>query len=127
MKVTRLHHLALGAHDVEKVAVFYEDVLGLKKCGTQFTEEGNIRAIWLALGEGAVLMIEELQEHRSIVVGRASGVFLLAVEVSNPVRQSIKATLGDELESETEHTLYFRDPEGNRVAASSFPLFDEED
>ena len=49
---------------------------------------------------------------------------LFAFTASEAQRLTLRARLVAQqmLEAETEHTLYFRDPEGRRVALSSYPL-----
>lgn len=49
---------------------------------------------------------------------------LLALAIAPAARTRLRAALLAEhlLEHETDHTLYFRDPDGRRVAVSSYPL-----
>ena len=119
-----LHHLALGARDVERVAAFYRDLLGLREVCRHHEPDGRLRSVWLDLG-GALLMIERTGELAHRVQGVGAGLFLLAL-ASEPVeRTAIEESLtasGFPAEDRTEHTLYVRDPEGNRVAISSFPI-----
>jgi catechol 2,3-dioxygenase-like lactoylglutathione lyase family enzyme len=87
-----LHHVALGARDVDGVAAFYRR----------------------AFDAPAVL-----------VAGIGAGPFLLAFPVDTSERVAREARLlelGAAIESRTEHTSYARDPEGNRVALSAYPL-----
>lgn len=119
-----LHHLALGARDVEKVAQFYRDVLGLPETARHHDDAGALRSIWLDLG-GAVLMIERTTEPPRRVEGVGSGPFLIAVTVSPDARAELERALADAgapIETRSEHSSYTRDPEGNRVAISHYPL-----
>lgn len=119
-----LHHLAVGARDVPRVADFYERAFDLPRLRVQ-RDEGGIRAVWLGLGGGAVLMIERVDESRARVDGRSSGPFLLAFRVEGELRGVAEGrleALGAPIESRTEYTSYARDPEGNRVAVSAYPL-----
>jgi len=120
----RLHHLALGARDVERVAAFYRDLLGLRELARHCTPRGDLRAVWLDLG-GAVLMIERSHARPRRVVGVGAGAFLLAVAADTRRRDAMERSLaaaGVAVEERTEHTIYFRDPEGNRAAVSSYPF-----
>ena len=120
----KLHHLALGARDPEKVAAFYRDLLGLREVNRHHEPGGTLRSIWLDLG-GAILMIEQTEEPARRVQGVGAGPFLLALAADPPVRAALERSLslsGFPVESRTEHTVYLRDPEGNRVALSSYPL-----
>ena len=119
-----LHHLALGARDLEKVAAFYRDLLGLREVIRHHEPGGRLRSIWLDLG-GPVLMIEQTEEPARQVQGVGAGPFLLALAAGPSDRAALEKSLamsGFPVEARTEHTIYFRDPEGNRVAISSYPL-----
>jgi glyoxylase I family protein len=118
-----IHHLALGARDVERVAGFYSSVFGLPETQRHFTEDGAIRSIWLQL-DRALLMIERTTRCCETVAGVDAGLFLMAFRVERETRVQLEehlAALGHPVESRTEHTSYFRDPEGNRFAISHFP------
>jgi len=119
----KLHHLALGARDVERVAAFYRDVLGLREVNRHLEPDGRLRSIWLDLG-GPVLMIERTDAPARLVLGVGAGLFLLALAADPEKRAAFERSLvvsGFPVEARTEHTIYVRDPEGNRVAISSFP------
>lgn len=126
METTGLHHLALGARDVERVAAFYRDVLGLPEVERHWTDEGALRSIWLRLGQGAVLMIEATEDApREPRSGVVAGPFLLAFGVAEGERTAWEARLvaaGSAIEERTAATSYARDPEGNRIAVSCYPL-----
>ena len=119
----RLHHLALGARDVERVAAFYRDVFGLLETARHHRPDGTLRSIWLDLG-GATLMVEASFDAPRRVEGVASGPFLLAFRAPaariSELENALEAA-GAAIELRTEYTSYARDPEGNRVAISSYP------
>jgi glyoxylase I family protein len=121
--VPALHHLALGARDVGRVAAFYRDLLGLAELRRQASEGGELRAIWLELGD-AILMIEHTDEPPRCVDGVGAGPFLIALRVTPGERPAVEERLGrvgHAVESRTRHSSYVRDPEGNRVALSHYP------
>lgn len=115
-----LHHLALGAENVESLAAFYRDTLGLPEVARHLHDDGTLRSIWLSLGGGCVLMIEPAEQGRRDVPHHSQGLFLLALKVTPDRSAAVLAEL--EPESRTRHTQYFRDPEGNRFALSEYPL-----
>jgi len=120
----KLHHLALGARDLERVAAFYRDLLGLREVRRHHEPGGRLRSIWLDLG-GPVLMIEQTEEPARRVQGVGAGPFLLALSADPSDRVTLEKSLtmsGFPVEARTEQTVYFRDPEGNRVALSSYRL-----
>ena len=124
-KMTGLHHLALGARDVEALAQFYQSLFGLPHLKTHHNAQGEIRSIWLDLAPG-ILMIEK-SEHEfaplpPMTLGK--GPFLIAFAIQENNRDTFLSDLakrGLKLEGQTNHTLYLRDPEYNRVAVSWHP------
>ena len=118
-----IHHLALGAHDVERVAGFYAR-LGLAEVARQLDSQGALRSIWLD-ARGTLLMIEKTRAPRSWVENIGAGPFLIALSVTQEERGQLERdleALGAPIEARTDHTSYVRDPEGNRVAISHYPL-----
>lgn len=117
-----LHHLALGAEDVDRVAAFYRDVLGLAELRRQEDPFGGLRSVWLRLAD-AVLMIERSGSPPRWVEDIGRGPFLLAFRVEASERAAWEARLeaaGAAIESRSEWTSYARDPEGNRIAVSHY-------
>lgn len=118
-----LHHLALGARDVEAVAGFYREVFDLAEVTRHLTASGELRSIWLALGE-SLLMVERTECPTHRVEGVGAGPFLLALRCTVDERKSLEATLeerGAVIEHRSDFTSYTRDPEGNRIAMSHYP------
>lgn len=122
--MTVLHHLALGTLDVERLAQFYGNVVGLRTVARHSYPDGSLRSVWLDLG-GAVLMIEPSSEPQRLVSGVGAGLFLLALKLPAARRAEFEqrlASAGCEIESRSEWTAYTRDPDGNRLAFSDYPL-----
>lgn len=120
----RLHHIALGARQVEEVAAFYRRAFELKESARHHYEDGALRSIWLDLSPG-VLMVEHTPRMRELVEGVDAGAFLIAFAIQPEERASVEARLqelGARIEAQSAYTLYARDPEGNRVALSHYPL-----
>jgi glyoxylase I family protein len=119
-----IHHIALGACDVEEVARFYRDYFDLPEVARHDDAQGTLRSIWLESG-GTVLMIERSEEPPRIIDGVGAGPFLIAFLVEEAARLTLEVRLenaGYRVESRTAYTSYTRDPEGNRVAFSHYPL-----
>jgi catechol 2,3-dioxygenase-like lactoylglutathione lyase family enzyme len=122
--VNVLHHVALGTNDVERLAQFYRDQLELREVARHHYGDGSLRSVWLDLG-GSLLMIELSQEAPRRVVGVGAGPFLIAIAVPAERREELEARLaaaGSAIESRSEWTSYARDPDGNRIAVSAYPL-----
>jgi glyoxylase I family protein len=111
-----IHHLALRVADLERSATFSPDLLGLP-VRRRLEDERGLRALWLDAGP-VVLMLERELRGR----GEASGsghLLALAVDDLESWGQRLRAA-GVTVEDRTEHTLYFRDPDGHRVGLSVF-------
>ncbi len=122
--MSALHHLALGTRDVARLARFYCDVLELREVTRHLHADGSLRSVWLDLG-GPVLMIEATEDNPRHVVGVGAGPFLIALGVRGEECAAFEERLseaGCAVESRTEWTMYARDPDGNRIALSAYPL-----
>jgi glyoxylase I family protein len=122
--VTALHHLAIGTRNVDGLALFYRDVLELVEVTRHAHADGSLRSVWLDLG-GALLMIELTEELPRRVDGIGAGPFLIAFAVSRAEQARLEAKLvasGGAIESRSEWTSYSRDPDGNRIALSAYPI-----
>jgi catechol 2,3-dioxygenase-like lactoylglutathione lyase family enzyme len=112
-----LHHLALRTADVERLVTFYRTWFAF-----EVARDLSPRSVWLSVEPGAVLMIERAEaDEPAIPLGTRE---LHAFAIDTAQRAELRTRLVAErlLEAETEHTLYFRDPDGRRVAVSSYPL-----
>ena len=70
-------------------------------------------------------MIEPTDEPPRMVSGVGAGPFLIAVAVLPEQRGAFEARLelsGSVVESRSEFSSYARDPDGNRIALSVYPL-----
>jgi len=113
-----IHHLALRVADPERSAAFYAHVLGLRRLRRQ-PESGPVRSIWLSLGE-AVLMLETGLAGDGEAQGSGHLLALAVDDLEGWERRLAGA--GVTLDGRSEWSLYFRDPDGHRVAVSRFPL-----
>ncbi len=107
-----------------RLAQFYRDQLGLREVARHDHGDGSLRSVWLDLG-GSLLMIEPTTEAPRNVVGVGSGPFLIAIAVEPEQRERVEAQLtaaSCAIESRSEWTSYARDPDGNRIAVSAYPL-----
>lgn len=110
-----LHHLALRTRDVATLARFYQEWFGLP-----VVRDASPRSLWLALEGDAVLMVEAADAGEPPIP--EGSLELVALRVSVEQRAALRARLlaAGRLEAETAHTVYFRDPDGRRVGASSY-------
>jgi catechol 2,3-dioxygenase-like lactoylglutathione lyase family enzyme len=112
-----LHHLAFRTLDPAALAAFYTRWLGFS-----VRKDQGPHSIWLSLGTDCVLMLElRPSEEPGVPCGSNE---LVAFHIPENRREQVAAELVAEgmLEARTEHTLYFRDPDGRRIGLSSYPL-----
>ena len=110
-----IHHIALKIKNLALCENFYRDVLQLK-----VLKKNESRSVWFDLS-GTILMIEKTDGPLSKA---EKGWHLLALAMQPDQRDAWKKRLADhgvEIESESPYSLYFRDPEQNRLALSHYP------
>lgn len=121
--MTRLHHIALGARDPERVAAFYAALFNLPVIARHHYADGRLRSVWLK-AEAVIVMIEHTDAPPRTVHGVGAGLFLPAFAVAPEAHAAFAerlAAAGGAVEARSPFSLYFRDPEGNRAAVSSWP------
>jgi catechol 2,3-dioxygenase-like lactoylglutathione lyase family enzyme len=110
----RIHHLALRTRDVSRLESFY-----VRVCDFKIRKRDETRgSVWLDL-RSAVLMIEQADEDEPQVPPGSKELMAFAVDDVEIWRKRL-AALGIDVEAETQHTLYFRDPDGRRIAVSNY-------
>jgi catechol 2,3-dioxygenase-like lactoylglutathione lyase family enzyme len=110
----RIHHVAFRTGDLPRLARFYEEVVGLT-----ITRRDADRSVWLDAG-GAILMLEARAEGEPDLPDGSRE--LLAFEVAAGTFAACVERLGDTpIHDRTAFTVYFRDPDGRRLALSSYP------
>ncbi len=112
----RLHHLALRTDDVDALVGFYRSMLGLSE-----VRDTRPRSVWLALGGGAVLMIER-REAGETARSRDLELFVLDVTEEEKAAVRERAVTASAYDGETAYTVYVRDPDGRRLGVSTYPL-----
>lgn len=128
MTAVRMHHLALTTHQVEALAGFYRALFALPELRRHHDEQG-LRSIWLGL-ENSILMIERCDHAPSRAQSEpfkndSPGYHLLAFNIEEEEFEAWRRRLSKariKIEDQSEFTLYFRDPDGNRLGLSCFRL-----
>lgn len=113
----QLHHLAMRSADVTALAAFYCEVFS-----TKVVRDALPGSLWLALAGGAVLMIEAREAGEPAPA--AGSLELVAFRVDEATKLAIRRNAVERgcFDGETEFTVYLRDPEGRRVAVSTYDL-----
>lgn len=116
-KRLELHHLAFRTRDLGALRRFYEEIFELRP-----VREQTGYSVWFQLG-AAVLMLECAAPGEPSPDPDSQELFALRTDDSG--RAAVKDRLAAAriaLEAETDHTTYFRDPDGRRIAVSTYPL-----
>ena len=101
----------MRTRDLPRLEAFYVGVLGLP----ELRRDDGRGSVWLDAG-GTVLMLERAAPGEpSLPEGSHE---LLAFAIAASARDAWRAKIT--VEAETGHTLYFRDPDGRRLAVSSY-------
>lgn len=104
--------MAMRTADVPRLERFYVEVLGL----AVMRRDDARGSVWLD-ADGTVVMIERAEAGEAGIPAGTRELVAFAV----PDKEALRARLPP-LEAETQHTLYFRDPDGRRVAVSDYPF-----
>jgi len=120
-----LHHLALRVADPERSASFYRGLLGLRELSRHAGEDGTPRAVWLALGDAA-LMLERSLLPPGPAAGSAHVLVLQAGQSAQDGADALESwarrltAAGVPIVERTTFTLYFHDSDGHRLGVSTF-------
>lgn len=119
------HHLAVQVADLAACERFYREVLGLPLLRRWPAQGGGDRSVWLEMGDGflALERAGAAAEELPWCDGRP-GLHLLALRISPGERAGWEERLraaGVPVVHRSPHTLYVRDPEGNRIGLSHWP------
>ena len=115
----RLHHLALRCADIERSAAFYSGFLGLEVQKRHLTEDGQLRSVWLRTGD-AILMLERRLAGTGDEEGSAHLVAFAVDDLEDWQARLTKA--GVTIDARSQWSLYFRDPDGHRVAVTTYQV-----
>jgi catechol 2,3-dioxygenase-like lactoylglutathione lyase family enzyme len=111
----RVHHLAFRTLDVPRLERFYTDVLGLN-----VARRDGERSVWLRAG-GTLVMLEAADTGEPPVPAGTKDLVAFGIEEADADRwRRTLAAAGIAIEAETAFTLYFRDPDGRRLALSHY-------
>lgn len=112
----RVHHLAFRTADVGRLERFYVGLLGFRVERRQ-----GDRSVWLAMGD-ALLMLERKDVREPDVPSGSLELVAFAVTPEEHVSYMERfASHGVGVDARTAFTTYVRDPDGRRIALSSYP------
>ena len=122
------HHVAIQCADLARCEAFYREVLGLAVLRRWPREGGGDRSVWLAVGDAAegFLALERADEPPEARPWRdgTAGLHLFALRIGAGERRAWEDRLeeaGVLVVHRTRWTIYFHDPEGNRIGLTHHP------
>jgi catechol 2,3-dioxygenase-like lactoylglutathione lyase family enzyme len=107
----QIHHVAFRTPDLPRLERYYVGALGF---AVVLRNEAR-SSVWLEAG-GAVLMLESAEPGEPAIPSGSRELLAFAVDDKEAWRDRVT------VDAETPHTLYFRDPDGRRLAVSSYPF-----
>jgi catechol 2,3-dioxygenase-like lactoylglutathione lyase family enzyme len=110
----KIHHLAVFVADLARAEKFYSGVLGLT-----IQRRWEERSIWYDLGGAAFLAVEQVADATP---GPALALALTIDAGERGAWRHRLATAGVVVERESPYSLYFRDPDGNLLGVSHWPV-----
>src|SRR5262245_58146787 len=124
MSTMMIHHIAIKTPGVEVLYDFYAGILGLATIQAYFKSDGSIRSIWLQSDQPTILMLEHVENAIASSTPPAVGMHLMAMAIDPADRAAWVARLEGavvEIDGESDYSVYFHDPDGNRLALSHYP------
>jgi hypothetical protein len=113
-----IHHIAITSNIPERLSQFYEELPGLMKI-QENRENGIIRSVWFAIHNSKSILMIERGENKAPYTLVFDLLYFFSVN-KNKIISEMKNII-PLVESKTEFTFYFRDPDGNRLGYSSYP------
>lgn len=132
MRVKGIDHVALSVGDLEKSLKFYTKVLGLKITGREYSKPGV--EYFLDCGAALIGLIQgNGSEGRHLLgdggLGGNHVAFRVDAKDFDRIAEEIKAiglTITYQKKREKSWSLYFLDPDGNKLEITAWPLEDNQ-
>ncbi len=123
-----LHHAAIRCVDLERCERFYREVLGLEVLRRWPAEGGGgDRSVWLRLGGAGGFLALERADGDAVVRSfdeTPAGWYVVALQIARTNRGAWEERLashGVAVARRSAWSVFFQDPEGNRIALTHWP------
>ena len=84
--IKKIHHIAIAVKDVEKAAVFYEKVLGLKLGGVEEVAGMDVKVGFIQVGETRIELVQPLDPASGVakfIEKKGEGIHHICYEVDD--------------------------------------------
>ena len=91
MKAMKLDHIGIAVKNIDEVAAFYQNVLGINVTSTEVVEDQKVKVAFLPIGDTELELLESTHEDGPIakyIARKGEGVQHLAFKVEN-IEESI--------------------------------------
>jgi predicted enzyme related to lactoylglutathione lyase len=105
-----LHHIAIGTKNLEALFEFYNHIPGLIFLEWKYDDNMNKRSAWFSIRNSGLLMLEKKE------IPKAPEALVFAYDVL--YHEYITKI---EIIEKTKYSIYFNDPDSNKLGFSSFP------
>lgn len=105
-----IHHIAIATPNLQIMSAFYKSLPGLYWKEDKFTENGGIRSVWLETYDHCLIMLE------AFPYSKGPEALVFQMEISFNIN-----LIMNQVTNRTDFTIYFLDPDGNKLGYSSYP------
>jgi len=109
--------VALRCADVERSLAFYAGLIGAETLRRNVAPDGSLRSVWVRAGD-VILMLERQLAGAGATEGSGHLLAFAVDDLSDWERRLTAA--GVVIDARSERSLYFRDPDGQRVAVTTY-------
>jgi glyoxylase I family protein len=125
VKTSAIHHVALFANDVVRLAHFYVATFGLVETARHLKPDQSVRSIWLSFAQNSKVPFIAIEHEAKSAQSNDTGWAVVMLTIEHTDRISFLNNLKKQnitVERETSFSIFFRDPENNRVGVSHYPV-----
>lgn len=106
-----LHHVAIGTKNLSVMREFYLKLPGMEILREHYDEAGELRSTWYLMTHNIILMLEKKEKPKAPEALVFSCVGLKDIELLNELA----------LTEKTKYSVYYSDPDGNKIGYSTYP------
>lgn len=110
-----MHHIAIATPNLESMKRFYSQLPGLKWLKDNYTDTGMIRSVWYRMNYSPIILMLEKENY-----SKSAHALVLAASSTQMTTRELEA-LPLLWDGSSAYTVYFLDPDENRLGYSTYP------